>query len=127
MGERGYVTKTIRLTPEESRMIEKAVSQVSYASEASLLKKFVLDGLRQFQLEQAIKSYVDGELTLSQAAEKSGLGYNAFYEELERRRVLIMDLDEEFMARNLKEWADRLGLPALKEAVEETCPHRSPP
>jgi predicted HTH domain antitoxin len=58
-------------------------------SEAALIRKLVLEGLRCYRLVQAIKRYQEGELDLSGAAEVAGLAIQEFMGELHRQGVDI--------------------------------------
>jgi predicted HTH domain antitoxin len=58
-------------------------------SEAALMRKLVLEGLRCYRLVQAIKRYQEGELDLSGTAEVAGLAIQEFMGELHRQGVDI--------------------------------------
>lgn len=113
------ISKTIRLTPEEEQEIKRVCAQVPYATESSLLKQFALDGLRRFRLEQAIAQYVNGHFSLGEAAAAAGVEHHAFYEELERRKVVVMDLERKEMLENLGHFAEVLNLPKLRKVASE--------
>jgi predicted HTH domain antitoxin len=49
----------------------------------------VLEGLRRYRLDQAIKRYQEGDLDLSSAAQVAGLAIREFMGELHRRGVDI--------------------------------------
>ena len=80
--------KSVRLTTEEAALLRQ-LSETELISEAALLRKFVLEGLRRSRLDQAIKRYQEGELDLSSAAQVAGLAIREFMGELHWRGVDI--------------------------------------
>ncbi len=54
------------------------------------------------QLLLAVELYREGKLTLKQAAELAGLCVEDFMKELSRRKVSIINLDEEELKEELK-------------------------
>jgi predicted HTH domain antitoxin len=80
--------KSVRLTKEEVELLRQ-ISEAELISEAALMRKFVLEGLRRYRPDQAIKRYQEGELDLSSAAQVSGLPIREFMGELHRRGVDI--------------------------------------
>jgi predicted HTH domain antitoxin len=92
--EKGSKTlpKSVRLTQEEASLLRQ-VSQAELISEAALMRKFVLQGLRRYRLDQAIKRYQEGELDLSTAAQAADLSIRELMWELNRRGVDIYGLE----------------------------------
>ena len=83
--EHKRVPKSVRLTTEEAALLRQ-ISETKLVSEAALLRKFVLEGLRRSsRLDQAITRYQEGELDLSSAAQAAGLAIRACMGELHRR------------------------------------------
>ena len=80
--------KSVRLTEEEGELLRQ-ISQVELISEAALMRKFVLEGLRRYCLDQAIKRYQEGALDLSGAAQAASLSIRELMWELNRRGVDI--------------------------------------
>ena len=80
--------KSVRLTKEEAELLRQ-ISKTELISEAALMRKFVLEGLRRYRLDQAIKRYQEGELDLSSATQVAGLAIREFMGELHRRGVDI--------------------------------------
>lgn len=80
------VTKSVRLSPEESAIIS-AVSSREHLAEGALLRKIVLDGLARYRLEQVIADYTAGELNLGEAAKQAGISIQRLLAELDRRGV----------------------------------------
>src|SRR5437667_5849876 len=76
--------KSVRLTKEEAELLRQ-ISEAELISEAALMRKFVLEGLWHYRLDQAIKRYQEGELDLSSAAQVAGLAIREFMGELHRR------------------------------------------
>jgi len=80
--------KSVRLTEEEVTLLRQ-ISEAELISEAALMRKFVLEGIRRYRLDQAIKRYQEGELDLSSAAQVAGLAIRELMGELHRRGVDI--------------------------------------
>lgn len=66
------VTKAIRLTSEEAEELAHLVRGTAYA-EAALMRQWVLQGMQQFRVSEAVRAYQEGQLDLRQAAERAGL------------------------------------------------------
>ena len=96
MPQTTLVTKSIRLSPVESKIL-KRTSQKEGVSEAALMKKFVLDGLAHRQLEQAITAYTHGETDLSAAARYAGVSIHQMMTELEQRNITPPAAREKFL------------------------------
>jgi predicted HTH domain antitoxin len=105
--EKGSKTlpKSVRLTQEEAEFLRR-VSETELISEAALMRKFVLEGLRRYRLDQAIKRYQERELDLSTAAQVANLSIRELMWELNRRGVDIYGPESRFVE----------GLGALAEA-----------
>jgi predicted HTH domain antitoxin len=86
MSSETVVTKSIRLNSEENRTLQR-ISQVEGLSEAALMKRFVLEGIFRYRLEQAITAYEHGESDLSAAARHAGISIYQMMNELEQRGV----------------------------------------
>jgi len=86
--EHKRVPKSVRLTTEEAALLRQ-ISETELVSEAVLLRKFVLEGLRRSRLDQAIKRYQEGALGLSSTAQAAGLAIRACMGALHRRGVDI--------------------------------------
>ena len=66
------VTKSVRLSPDESTLLAE-VSSREHLDESTLLRKWVLDALQHSRLELAIADYASGELNLGEAAARAGV------------------------------------------------------
>lgn len=84
------VTKSIRLLPEEAEELSR-ICEAGPFSEAALMKKWVLEGMRLYKLEQGVQAYMKGEVDIREGAQMTGVSYNRFLRELERRHVTILD------------------------------------
>ena len=102
------VTKSVRLTTEEAADLAQLVAGTAYA-EAALLRQWVLAGMQQFRVVEAIQAYQDGYMDFRQAAERARLPVAVFLDELTARKVAILDRPEVFGP----------GLAALREAFGE--------
>jgi hypothetical protein len=80
------ITKSIRLTPEEATDLAQLVAGTAYA-EAALLRQWVLTGMQQFRITEAIRAYQEGALEVAQAAAQARLLVAVFLDELAARRV----------------------------------------
>lgn len=109
------ITKSIRLSPEESREI-MFLSEAYASSEAALMKKWVQEGIKSRKLDLAIQAYMKGETDLRGAAVMAELPYNRFYHEIKSRNIVI--LDDEYFLDELAFLADAFGEQALQNAVE---------
>ena len=90
------VTKSIRFVPEESEIL-KRISQAEHLSEAALMKKFVLEGMARYRLEEAIRSYSRGEVDLSTAAHYAGISIYQMLNELQQRGITPSTATEKFL------------------------------
>ncbi|SRR6266568_724484 len=100
------VTKSIRLTPAEAADLAQLVAGTAYA-EAALLRQWVLAGMQQFRVTEAIRAYQEGHLDVRHAAERAQLPVAVFLEELAARKVALLEYPDAFGP----------GLQALREAL----------
>ncbi len=84
------VTKSIRLTPEEAEELARLVEGTAYA-EAALLRQWVLAGMQQFRVTEAIRAYQEGHVDLRAAAERARLPVAVLLEELAARKVAVLE------------------------------------
>jgi predicted HTH domain antitoxin len=91
------ITKSIRLTTAEANELARAAEQ-STATEAALMKKWVLDGLRAQKVEQAVQAYAQGKVDLRGGASLADVSYNRFLSEVQARRIVILE-DPAFLDR----------------------------
>ena len=76
------VTKSVRLSAEESALLA-AVSARERLAEGALLRKSTLDALASARLEHAIADYRAGEINLGEAAARAGVGLPRLLAELD--------------------------------------------
>ncbi|MFN3333461.1 MAG: hypothetical protein ACK47M_13220 [Caldilinea sp.] len=112
------VTKSIRLTPAESEEIAMLSAQ-SAISEATLMKKWVLDGLQAYKLNLALQAYMDRRVDLRNGAQMAGVSYNRFLHEIESRNIVVLD-DEGFLDQ-LAFLAERFESEPLKRALSNAA------
>jgi len=84
------VTKSIRLTAEEARELAHLVDGTAYA-EAALMRQWVLSGMQQFRLSEAIRAYQEGQVDLHGAAERAQLPVAVLLEEMAARKVAVLE------------------------------------
>ncbi len=107
-------TKSIRLAAVEAEELSQVARQTSI-SEAALMKKWVLEGVRAYKLERAIRAYMERETDLRGGAAMAAISYNRFLHEVQKRNIVILD-DEGFLGR-LGELADAFDSESLRQAV----------
>ena len=83
-------TKSIHLTKEEIELVRTLAKQ-EYISESALLKKLFCEGLRNHLTEMAVTAYTKGMVSIGEAAQMAKMPYLAFFEELRRRRIVVLD------------------------------------
>ena len=89
------VTKSIRLTPDEAEELAGLVEETAYA-EAALMRQWVLSGMQQFRVSEAIRSYQEGQVDLYLAAEKAHLPIAVLLEEMAARKVAVLEHADTF-------------------------------
>ena len=99
------VTKSIRLTGDEAEELATLVGETAY-SEAALMRQWVLSGMQDFRVSEAIRAYQDGHVDLRGAAEQAHLPVAVLLEEMAARKVAVLDHAEAFGP----------GLEALRDA-----------
>lgn len=85
-GHKRVVTKSVRLSPEESELLAH-VSAREHLAEGPLLRKWVLEALERTRLGQAIADYMAGEINLGEAAARGGVGLPRLLAELDSRGI----------------------------------------
>src|SRR6266516_3433038 len=89
------VTKSIRLTAEEADDLAQLVTGTAYA-EAALLRQWVLAGMQQFRVVEAIRLYQDGYVDIHQAAARARLPVAVLLDDMAARKVAILDQPDAF-------------------------------
>jgi hypothetical protein len=87
---------SVRLSIEEAELLRQ-ISEAELISEAALMRKFVLEGLWRYRLDQTIKRDQEWELDLSSAAQVAGLAIREFMRELHRRGADIYGPEQRLM------------------------------
>ena len=109
------VTKSIRLTPEESDELTKLAEQTA-STEAALMKKWVLEGIEAQKLEFAIQAYMQRRTDLRGGAAMAGVAYNRFLREVQARNIVILENDR--FLDHLAFLAEAFDNKTLRQAVE---------
>lgn len=91
------ITKSIRLTAAEAEELAR-VAQQAAATEAALMKKWVLEGLQTQKIDYAVQSYAQGKVDLRGGAALAGVSYNRFLDEVQARCIVILE-DDAFLER----------------------------
>jgi hypothetical protein len=89
------VSKSIRLTTEEADDLAQLVTGTAYA-EAALLRQWVLVGMQQFRVAEAIWLYQDGHVDIHHAAARARLPVAILLDEMAARKVAILDQPDAF-------------------------------
>ena len=105
------ITKSIRMTPAEAAEMAALVNETPY-SEAALMREWVVKGMRQFRIDQAIRAYQEERADLRSAAERARLPVAVLLEEMAQRKVAALDREDAFGP----------GLDALREAFGDHQP-----
>lgn len=84
------ITKSIRLAPDEAKELGQ-LSEKTALSEAALMKKWVIKGIRAEKLEQALLAYMRRQVDLRAGAVMAGVSYNRFMREVEERNIVILE------------------------------------
>jgi len=112
------ITKSIRLSAHENEMLGH-ISQIQGVSEAAILKRFVLEGMAEFRLEEAITAYQRGEADLSAAARHAGISVYHLMTELQKRDISPPAAAEKFV-EGLKTLVEAFGgSDALAQTISE--------
>lgn len=110
------VTKSIRLLPEEAQEVAR-LSEQMVTSEASLMKQWIRDGLRAQKIDLALRSYMQRQVDLRNAAAMAGVSYNRFLREVQAHNILV--LGEDGFLDRMAVLADVVNDDSLRSAVEK--------
>jgi len=83
-----------------------------------MLKKLFREGLHNHLKERAIAAYTEGMVSIGEAAEVAEMPYLAFFEELRRRRITVLD-ESINLKGELNNLADKFGDERLAKISEE--------
>lgn len=111
------IKREIQLTEEENKQLRQ-LSQVEHLPEQVLLRKWVLEGLKQLRLERACDLYEQGQLNLSGAAHYADVGVEQMMRELTRRGIASGPSVEQFVD-GLETLADVFNKDELRAAAAE--------
>lgn len=87
------ITKSIRLSPDESAEIMRLSTKMGM-SEAALMKKWVLDGIRAQNLEVALQAYMQRKTDLRGGALLAGITYGEFLQEVQAHNIVVLENDQ---------------------------------
>ncbi len=82
------VQLNIRISKELAEEIEY-VSERESLRKSDIARKWLIEGLRQWKLEDAISRYQKQEITLERAAEEAGMSLYDMMDELHRRGIAL--------------------------------------
>ncbi len=119
------ITKSVRLTPEESeelaQLSEKArltESALARLTESALMKQWIRDGIHSKKLELAIKAYMERKVDLRGGAAMADGSYNRFLREVQARNIVI--LEEDGFLERLAFLAESFDDEDLQSAIKDT-------
>ena len=82
------LTKSIRLLREEALEVARLSEQMA-ASEATLMKQWIRDGMRAQKIDLALRSYMQRQVDLRDAAAMAGVSYNRFLREVQAHNIVL--------------------------------------
>ncbi len=118
------VTKSIRLSPEESEELAR-LSEQTATPEAALMKQWVREGMRARKIELAIQAYMQRKTDLRGGAAMAGVSYNRFLREVQARNIVILE-DDRFLER-LASLADTFEDEDLRSTIKHVLSHSPGP
>lgn len=101
------IVKTVQLTPDEDSIIRQ-ISAATHLPESALMKKFVLEGVARYRLDETIAAYQRGEMDLSRAARYAQVSIYQMLDEMRRRGIAINTSEEKFLS-GLESFANDFG------------------
>ncbi|MBI2598124.1 MAG: UPF0175 family protein [Candidatus Diapherotrites archaeon] len=84
-----------RFEKEDTKKIED-VAKEEKTDKTSVLKKMVSMGLKQYQLEKAIKQYQEGKMSTAKAAEMAGISLWEMMDKLKEKNIANPLSEQEF-------------------------------
>ncbi len=81
------ITKSIRLSPDESEEVAQ-LSAKTAVTEATLMRKWIQEGIKVQKLELAVLAYMQRQCDLRGGATMAGVTYNRFLDELQNRHIV---------------------------------------
>ncbi|MFC1975248.1 hypothetical protein ACFLXQ_02490 [Chloroflexota bacterium] len=116
------ITKSIRLSSAESKELAQ-LSQRTSVAEASLMKKWVQEGIRAQKLDLAVQAYMERKTDLRGGAAMADVSYNRFLYELQARNITIL-ADDRFLDK-LAFLAEAFDDDTLQTVVREIVEQQS--
>jgi len=93
----------VRLFDEDSKFIE-FLSKQRKTTKSTIIKELVHNSIKEEKLENALSKYKEGEITIREGAELSGLSYRQFLNELGKKGLLGLGVkDQEEMIEETSE------------------------
>ena len=82
------VQLNLRIDADLARHLEQIAEQESLRK-TDIIRKYLVEGLRKWELEQAIQRYQQGQVSLERAAVDAGLTLYEMMDELRRRGIAL--------------------------------------
>lgn len=124
------ITKSIRLSPHESEELVR-LSEASGMSEAALMKKWVLAGIRAQNIDLALQAYMTRRTDLRGGAALAGISYQEFLHEVQTHHIVVLENDQfldelDFLATAFDDITLRDAVQKVRRAEDE-IPRTTPP
>ena len=102
------VQLNIRITNEMAKEIEY-ISEQEALRKSDIARKWLIEGLRRWKLDQAISGYQRQEMTLTRAAEEAGLSVYEMMDELQHRGIALDQTTPEDARNEIKALLERFA------------------
>jgi predicted HTH domain antitoxin len=109
--------RSIALTPDEVDTIQWLAQQESL-TERTVIQRIFASGLRTHLLETALHAYSKGRVSIGEAAQMAQMPYLDFFEELRRRRLVVIDETVNLKAE-LSDLAQKMNHKRLSALVDK--------
>lgn len=83
------VKKSINFSKEQGEQLREITRQENI-SESSLLKKWIIEGIRRYKIDRAVQAYCDDLVDIRSGAKLAEIPYLQFVRELEKRRIAVL-------------------------------------
>lgn len=103
------VQLNIRVTNELAEEIEY-ISEQEALRKSDIARKWLIEGLRRWKLDQAASRYQRREITLARAAEDAGLSLYEMMDELQRRGIALDQTTPEETRKEIQTLLEQMAI-----------------
>ena len=82
------VTLTTRVDDELAKLIDK-IAKMEGMDRSTIIRRFLAKAVKEWLIEESLKDYEEGKITLWQAAKRCGLSLWEIIEEASKRKIHI--------------------------------------